>query len=498
MSNTNSQGGNAASQSKIINLYLLIGSVVILLMMVFGVLMLLAQGKLIDVDPGFFYEILTVHGTGMVGASALAASAIMWYFLSKYVQLNKGILIANFIFFIVGVVLVLVGIFAFDFAGAWTFLYPLPAISGGGWGLTGAALYLIGMLLIGIGFLLLYLETARGIIKQYGSLGGGLGWSIVFGRKKGYGPPAAVVASTMVSIVNITALVAGASVIVMSLINLFIPSIKIDPLLAKNLTYAFGHIFANSVIYMGVIAVYEILAMYTKRPWKANRPFLIAWNLSTIFTIIIYPHHLLMDFALPKWMIIMGQALSYANGLPVLVVTAYGALMIVYRSGIKWDIGSSFIFLSMFGWVIGVVPAIVDATIVINHVMHNTKWVPGHFHMYMGLGATAMLFGFMYYLAKVNGKEKAGNVDYISFWVYVMFFLGLCGSFLFSGKVSAPRRWAEHFPEWIAFDRIGAVFGTFVILAVLTFVIRFIGFTKSFDGKIDHKFEERIDPSSHA
>ncbi|MFT4412539.1 cbb3-type cytochrome c oxidase subunit I [Fredinandcohnia humi] len=482
------------SKNRTLVMYLLTGSLVILLMMVFGVLMLLAQGKMIDVDPGFFYEILTVHGTGMVGSAALAAAAVMWYFLSKYIQLSKGIFIANFIFFILGVVLVLTGIFVYDFAGGWTFLYPLPAISAGGWAVEGAVLYLFGMLLIGIGFLLLFLDVARAIIKEYGSLGGGLGWSIVFGREKGYGPPAAVVASTMVSIVNITALLAGATVLVMSLINMVIPSVKIDPLLAKNLTYAFGHIFANSIIYMGVIAVYEILSQYTNRPWKANRPFLIAWNCSTLFTIIIYPHHLLMDFAMPKWMIIMGQALSYANGLPVLVVTAYGALMIVYRSGIKWDIASSFIFLSMFGWVLGVIPAIVDATIVINHVMHNTKWVPGHFHMYMGLGATAMLFGFMYYLARVNGKGKENSVDAISFWVYVMFFMALCGSFLFSGKVSAPRRWAEHFPEWIQYDRMGAVFGIFVILAVVTFVTRFWNFSRSLNSKL----EEKIGPGHHA
>lgn len=494
MSKINSKGVTNSSQNRTIVLYLLTGSLFILLMMVFGVLMLLAQGKMINIDPGLFYEVLTVHGTGMVGASALAAAAVMWYFLSKYVQLSKSIFIANFIFFIVGVVLVLIGIFVFDFAGAWTFLYPLPAISAGGWAVEGAVLYLFGMLLIGVGFLLLYLDVARAIIKKYGSLGGGLGWSIVFGKEKGYGPPAAVVASTMVSIVNITALLAGATVLVMSLINIFIPTITIDPLLAKNLTYAFGHIFANSIIYMGVIAVYEILSKYTNRPWKANRPFLIAWNCSTLFTIIIYPHHLLMDFAMPKWMIILGQALSYANGLPVLVVTAYGALMIVYRSGIKWDIASSFIFLSMFGWVLGVVPAIVDATIVINHVMHNTKWVPGHFHMYMGLGATAMLFGFMYYLAKESGKEKETALDGISFWVYVMFFLALCGSFLFSGKVSAPRRWAEHFPEWIQYDRMGAVFGVFVILAVTTFVIRFWNYSRS----IGSRFEEKIGPSHHA
>ncbi|MEH7387935.1 cbb3-type cytochrome c oxidase subunit I [Bacillus sp. JJ1521] len=486
-------GETTNSRNKTIVMYLLTGSLIILLMMVFGVLMLMAQGKMIEVDPGFFYEIMTVHGTGMIGAAALAAAAVMWYFLSKYVQLSKAILITNFICFIIGVVMVLIGIFVFDFAGAWTFLYPLPAISAGGWATTGATLYLGGMLILGVGFLLLYLDVARAIIKQYGSLGGGLGWRVVIGKEKGFGPPATVVASTMVAIVNITALTAGATVLTMSLINIYIPTITIDPLLAKNLTYAFGHIFANSIIYMGVIAVYEILSAYANRPWKANRPFLIAWNCSTLFTIIIYPHHLLMDFALPKWMIILGQVLSYANGLPVLVITAYGALMIVYRSGIKWDIASSFMFISMFGWVIGVVPAIIDATIVVNHVMHNTKWVPGHFHMYMGLGATTMLFGFMYYLAKVNKKGKETTRDTISFWMYAMFFIGLCGTFLFSGKVGAPRRWAEHFPEWIPYDRMGAIFGIFIVLAVLIFVIRFWNFSRS----IDYKYQEKIGPNNH-
>lgn len=493
MTNSISEGVNTPSQSKSIIVYLLTSSLILLLMMVLGVVLLLAQGEVINVIPSFFYEILTVHGTGMIGISALGASSIMWYFLSKYVPLSKGIFITNYLFFLIGISLVLIGVFVYDFAGAWTFLYPLPAISGGAWGVEGAAFYLIGMLLIGTGFLLLFLDTARGIIKKYGSLGGGLGWSYLFGKEKGHGPPSTVVASTMVSIINITAIIAGATVLVMSLINLFVPSIKFDPLLAKNFTYSFGHIFANSVIYMGVIAVYEILSNYTGRPWKANKPFLIAWNLSTLFTIIIYPHHLLMDFAMPKWLLIMGQALSYANGLPVLVVTGYGALMIVYRSGIKWDMASSFIFLSMFGWVLGVVPAIVDATIVINQIMHNTKWIPGHFHMYMGLGATAMLFGFMYYLVKINGKEKVGAIDQISFWIYIMFFLGLSGSFLYSGKVSAPRRWATHFPEWIPYDRIGAVFGIFVVIAVSTFVIRFWKYSKSIG--TNTKYEEKIGPS---
>src|SRR4051812_13595445 len=97
MSTNISIGGTKPSGTKTIAMYLLTGALIIFLMMVFGVLMLLAQGKMIDVDQGFFYEIMTVHGTGMIGAAALAAAAVMWYFLSKYVQLSKTILITNFI-----------------------------------------------------------------------------------------------------------------------------------------------------------------------------------------------------------------------------------------------------------------------------------------------------------------------------------------------------------------------------------------------------------------
>lgn len=472
-------------EKRLLSSILIIGSVVILLMMVVGLLMLLAQGQMITIKEDFFYELLTVHGTGMVGLGAFAASAIMWYFLRQYVKLNYGVLLTYFVLVLLGVVLVLVSIFGFGFAGAWTFLYPLPAMGASVWGVTGAALYFIGMLVIGVAFLLFYLETARGIIKTYGSLGKALGWKQLFGKDDGKGPAPAVVASTMVTIVNITALIAGASVLVMSLINLLVPSYKVDPLLAKNLIYAFGHIFANSIIYMGVISVYELLPRYTNRPWKGYKIFYLAWNLSTLFTIIIYPHHLLMDFAMPKWMLIMGQALSYMNGMPALLVTATGALTIIYKSGIKWDMASSFMVLSIFGWVVGVIPAIVDATIAINHVMHNTKWVPGHFHMYMGIGAVAMIFGFMYYLARQNRDFEAGFVEQVSFWLYVIFFLGLTGSFLFSGKVSAPRRWAVHMPEWVPYDRLGAIFAIAIIFSVFIFICRFVAQMRSVNVKKD-------------
>lgn len=459
---------------------LIIAGAVVILMMMFGVLMLLQQGGVIDFGPAAFYQFLTIHGTGMIGSAVLATSGIMWYFLRHYVELSRPILKINLALFLIGVVMIIVGIFGFDYASSWTFLYPLPAISAGAWGTAGALLWLIGLQLVGLGLLLLLLDCARAIIKNYGSLAKGLGWDVILGRKsEADAPPTTVVASTMVVIVNIVSLISGTIVIVMNIITVLNPSFTFDPLLAKNLTFAFGHILANSTIYMAVIAVYEILSRSTGRPWKANKPFLIAWTMSTIFTMLVYPHHLLQDTVMPTWALILGQVLSFANGLPVLVITAYGALMIIYKSGIKWNIASALIFISMFGWTAGVIPAILDSAIIINHVMHNTKWVPGHFHMYMGLGVVAMIFGFMFYLMKNDVGLRPNPLTRVAYVLYIASIMGVSFGFLTSGALSTPRKFAEHFEAWQAPAIFGGISGIFLTLSITVFLIQIIRYVMS-------------------
>jgi len=92
----------------------------------------------------------------------------------------------------------------------------------------------------------------------------------------------------------------------------------------------------------------------------------------------------------------------------------------------------------------------------------------------MGLGVIAMIFGFMYFLAKNDSRLQTNMVDKIAFVVYTVSLLGLSGAFLTSGAMSTPRRFATHLPEWMGPDKFGAVAGIFVILAILVFVIHFI------------------------
>ncbi|MFA5521826.1 MAG: cbb3-type cytochrome c oxidase subunit I [Castellaniella sp.] len=453
--------------------YLVVAALVLLLMMIFGLLLRMEHAQFIEMGPLSFYKLMTVHGIGMVGIVGMAGAAIMWHFLSQYVSLSKGIMWLNLVLFLAGVLLILGGVFVGNFHGAWTFLHPLPSTSMGTWGTGAAAAFLGGLLIIGVGFLLLHLDIARAVIARYGGLGAALGWPQLFGPDDGNAPPPAVVASTMTTIVNLAGIVAGAVILIMMLVNLLFPGFAVDPLLAKALIYFFGHVFINSVIYMAVIAVYEILPRYTQRPWNSNKVFLASWTASTVMVLFIFPHHLLMDFAFPRWFLVMGHVIGYLNTFPILVVTGYGALMIVYRSGIRWDMCTRLLFISLLGWAAGAMPAFIDGTITVNYVMHNTLWVPGHFHTYLLLGMLSMVFGFMYYLGKPQQDTHDASIDVLAYWAYVIGTLGFTLSFLYGGKISAPRRYAVHLPEWLVPDRFAVFFAALLIAAVIVFLLRF-------------------------
>jgi cytochrome c oxidase subunit 1 len=460
------------SAATAVRLTIALAALVLLLMMVLGLVLRLAQSAWVDIAPDLFYQIMTAHGAGMVGAAGLAGAAIMWFFLNRYVELRIGVYYLFLAFFLLGVVLIFGGIFSGGFAGAWTFLFPLPAMSGGIWTPGASLAFFIGLLCVGVGFLVFYLDAGVGVVSRYGSLARALGWPQLFAGSQQAAPPPAVVASTVVLIVNTLSIVAGAIILVISAVNLYVPALAIDALLAKNLIYFFGHVFINTTIYMAVIAVYEIIPAYSGRPWKANKIFLAGWTATLLLVLAVYPHHLLQDMVMPAWMLVMGQVLSYVAGIPVIVITAYALLVYLHRSGIRWDLASALLVLGIFGWAAGIIPAVIDGTIAVNKVMHNTLWVPGHFHFYLLLGMVAMSFGFSVWLAQ--GEKPAQPfipVQKVVFLGYLIGGLGLVATFLYAGMISVPRRWAVHLPEWVAQDRVGSVFAALAVLATAVIVV---------------------------
>jgi cytochrome c oxidase subunit I len=457
-----------------VKLTMILTFVVLLLMMAFGLLMRLNQAAVVQLDPTMFYRLMTAHGIGMVGIAGMSGAAIMWYFVSRHASLTGWVFWALLSSFLVGVVAILASIFIGGFAGAWTFLFPLPAMSGGVWDTGAAALYLVGVIVIGVGFLIYLVEIGRALIQRYGSLSNALGWPLLFTGHQDDAPPPTVVATAVIIVFNGIGTVVGAAALTISLINLYLPSFTLDALLAKNMIYFFGHVFINASIYMAVVAVYEIIPEYTGRPWKASRPFIAAWNAVMLLVMAVYPHHLFQDGVMPAWAMVMGQIVSYANGVPLLVVTTFSLLNYLYRSGIRWDLASALLVTGVFGWSVGSVPAIIDGMISVNNVMHNTQWVPGHFHLYLLLGEVAITLGFAAWLARSEAGELLSGWRSRGLIIYAIGGFGFAAVFLVSGAMSVPRRWAAHLPEWQFQDQLGSIFAVATILGVGIIVVPMI------------------------
>ncbi len=225
-------------QTGAVKFAMFIAGAVLLLMMGFGLVMRAAQGAIITLSPMTFYEVMTAHGAGMVATASLTGAAILWYFMGRHLDLAGAVFWAFIASFLISAALVLESVFIGGYAGAWTFLYPLPALSNNAWSHNAAATFLLGYLVLGTGFLVLYLEIGRKLIARYGGIGGALGWPTMVGRKVDP-PPPSVIAAMATIIFNAIGTVAGAIVVVASIVNMYYPEFEIDALLAKNLNV--GH-----------------------------------------------------------------------------------------------------------------------------------------------------------------------------------------------------------------------------------------------------------------
>ncbi|MCC6640223.1 MAG: cbb3-type cytochrome c oxidase subunit I [Deltaproteobacteria bacterium] len=463
----------SATERAVFDLYAVSAVVLFVLMMLIGLLMRTAQGNWMSIPPDLFYQLLSMHGTGMVGTMGMITTAVMWFFLRKYVKLHLWAFVANFVLFLFGALCIIGAIFVGNYGALWTFLYPLPVALAKTWSNGAAAWFLLGYLLIGVGMLLFYLDAALGLIGRFGNLGRALGLQWLLSGDIDPDHPKTVVASTMVIIANVLGILAGAVVLVLSLVSAANPEITFNALVMKNLTYWFGHMYINATIYMAVIALYELLPRYTGRPYPITRPFLWSWAASCVFVIVVFPHHLLMDYAQPRWVSIIGQVVSHGAGFPVFLVTTWGVLTNIHRSGMRWTMPSRLMVLAMFGWAAGIVPAMLDGTIAINRVMHNTQWVPGHFHFYLLLGVLPMTLALLYHV--IGSREQTtldSSADRVGFPLYLLGGLIFTFAFLDAGRMSVARRMATHLPEWRGTDQVGTIGALLLVLAMLYFAMR--------------------------
>ena len=82
--------------------------------------------------PDVFYEVMRVHGSGMVAVGLMASAALLWHLVSDEIEISVTVNRIVYVLTLAGLLAIVVAVIGFGYSSAWTFLYPLPQHPGTG------------------------------------------------------------------------------------------------------------------------------------------------------------------------------------------------------------------------------------------------------------------------------------------------------------------------------------------------------------------------------
>jgi cytochrome c oxidase subunit 1 len=134
----------------------------------------------------------------------------------------------------------------------------------------------------------------------------------------------------------------------------------------------------------------------------------------------------------------------------------------------------------MIVFAFGGVGGVINASYNVNLVIHNTAWVPGHFHTTVGTGVTLTFIGILYWLIPhFTGKALWGRKA--ALWQAWLWTIGVG---IFSqglhrlGLLGAPRRTmlgvaTDNYgtPEWLFPRLMTGLGGTIMLISFIVFLV---------------------------
>ncbi len=470
-------------------LYAITVPLVFIVLLLAGIVMRLNQADVLAIGPTRFYALMTLHGLGMVGTLSVGATAGLFYLLKEYVEVRASMVRFLYVCYVLAVVGLLAATLLGNFGPGWYMLYPLPFDSMGVWTTWSVGVAIIALMILDSALLLSQYAMLSAIVKRYG-FANAMGWQYLRGTPAVETPAPIIIAMCSYILPGIATSFAGSVLLIMYLGQWIQPSLHFNPLFAKNLVMLWGHTMANISLYVGVAFVYRILPLYTGRPWTSNRYVALAWNAVFFFVLLAFPHHLYQDFAEPFALAVVGQLASYASAVPSTVVTVMGVVAQIYQSNMKWSFAPLAVVIGIIGWIAGGFAAVVDSTILVNNVLHNTLFVPAHFHTYYLLGLLPMLIGYFYH-ALGSRSEKCGMWG-LSLLIGGSF--GFLAMFFIAGSLQVPRRYSDY--NAIPLEAVraigqntaafGAVFAVLILVAVGLFLATLIRKSRAADASAPH------------
>jgi cytochrome c oxidase subunit 1 len=276
---------------------------------------------------------------------------------------------------------------------------------------------------------------------------------------------------------------------------------SVDPLLTRTLFWYFGH----PVVYFWLMPAY--FAWYTVLPkLSGGRLFSdpLARIVFVLFLLLSTPvgfHHQYADPGIPEGFkfIAMSNTMflllpSFLTAFTVVASMEYGARrrggtgLVGWIKSLPWA-NPAFAGCALAGMMFaaGGFSGIVNAGMNINSLIHNTLWVPGHFHLTVGTASALTMMAVSYWLyPQITGKRlQFYGLAQIQPYIWFIGMVLMSNAMHRAGLAGVPRRTAE--PQYQGFDFqpvIGgmgemrlqiALGGTLLTIGALLFVTVMLG-----------------------
>jgi len=408
----------------------------------FGLSIALTRWPAVHLLPAdWFYLALTAHGFDVLLAWIIFFEMAVLYFASA-ILLNSRLAAprwgwAQFWLMLVGALMTNVAVLQGNSSVMFTSYPPLMA----------APHFYLGLVLFAVGALI-------GCAVFFGTL-------VVARDEKTYqgSVPLVTFGAITAAIIAVFTLACGAII----LIPTFLWSVGIingvDPLMYKLVWWGMGHSSQQINVSAHVAVWYAIGAMVLGAKPISEKVSRMAFLMYILFLQLASAHHMLVEPGVSSsWKIFNTSYAMYLAVLGSMIhgMTVPGAIEAAQRAKgfnkglFEWlrkapwghpAFAGMFMSLVMFGF-LGGISGVVMGTEQINLIVHNTLYVPGHFHATVVAGTTLAFMAITYLLVPLIFRREV-MFKKIAQWQPYVFGLGIAGISLFmmgAGTLGVPRR----------------------------------------------------------
>lgn len=224
------------------------------------------------------------------------------------------------------------------------------------------------------------------------------------------------------AIIMVFTLLSGAFIIVPAWL-MSLGLMNVDPLIYRTVWWALGHSSQQVNVVVHITIWYFVAAVLLGAKPMSERVSRTAFLLYILFLQLASAHHLLGDPGLSTaWKITNTSYFMYLAVLASMLhgLTVPGAMEVAqrqkgYTKGLfEWlrkapwsNPAFSSVFISLVGFgFLGGITGVMMGTEQLNLIIHNTIYVPGHFHATVVIGTTLTFMGVMYYLMPVLFRRE--------------------------------------------------------------------------------------------